>query len=847
MTWDGADDYVLLFGGSNISNPGTQGGPPNLNDTWAFSNGSWTELFPLQSPPPTDFAAMSYDPDLQAVVMFGGQIDQRGAATPTNSTWEFRAGNWFNVTSATAPSPRIGASLSLDPQRNGLVLFGGLQISPFPVVPEADTWTFDNGTWSNITASVGGGPTGRYLAGMTYDPQEDGTILFGGWQDLSDYTPVFNDTWLLGAGGWTDLSGAVAPPAAGGMGFAYLSASQEIVSFGGWSPTLGSYFNQTWSFKAGGWSELFPATSPPATFAGALVDDAELGQGILLLGSQNSVAPASEQTWSFANGNWSVAGTNSSIPPAGAETMAFDEADQEVVLVPNSGTGITSGLTPTWVYRNGSWDELRATIAEGTLLAYDGADGYLLGYQTGPAASTWKFSNGSWIELFPQASPFPGSSGAIAYDARDGYVVYLDAGSDTSTWKWSAGNWSELSPTIQPGLGGETAGLNSMTYDAADGYLVLIQGSNTTCGSGSDCLLTWGFAGGEWTDLTGHSQTVPPPFVDGSVTYDSDSGQVILFGGYTVYGSCPECASNETWAYSGGQWTQVVSNATPPARFTAGITFDPTVSEVLLLGGQGSINPRYFEADMWALTTGGWTELMPSFSTSSLATDVGVPVTIDTLAPDLFGIPSYSYSGLPAGCATSDAGSINCVPALAGRYAIEVTVQYAEASPATGSGVLQVQNLPSISGFSASSNPVSSNSSLVLRSEVTGGTSPFTYTYAGLPPGCTSADVSALVCTPTTDGKYSVSLEVTDRFGRSDNATLQLTVGTTNGGVNLGAVLGWFASPLGEILLGVLVVAAATSSIIVVRTRRARAEGERLVEGMQRAISEGPEFGIRPP
>ncbi len=234
------------------------------------------------------------------------------------------------------------------------------------------------------------------------------------------------------------------------------------------------------------------------------------------------------------------------------------------------------------------------------------------------------------------------------------------------------------------------------------------------------------------------------------------------------------------------------------ARFTAGITFDPTVSEVLLLGGQGSINPRYFEADMWALTTGGWTELMPSFSTSSLATDVGVPVTIDTLAPDLFGIPSYSYSGLPAGCATSDAGSINCVPALAGRYAIEVTVQYAEANPATGSGVLQVQNLPSISGFSASSNPVSANSSLVLRSEVTGGTSPFTYTYAGLPPGCTSADVSALVCTPTTDGKYSVSLEVTDRFGRSDNATLQLTVGTTNGGVNLGAGTRLVREPIGR-------------------------------------------------
>ncbi len=251
-------------------------------------------------------------------------------------------------------------------------------------------------------------------------------------------------------------------------------------------------------------------------------------------------------------------------------------------------------------------------------------------------------------------------------------------------------------------------------------------------------------------------------------------------------------------------------------------------------------------ADTWEFVNDTWTELIPRLAATSSSTDVGVPTSLTTLPLGVFGSAAFSYSGLPGGCESADSASITCVPTSAGLYLITVSVESSTAQ-ATASTELTVADLPKISGFDASTNPSPRNVTVTLTATVTGGTPPFAYTYWGLPPGCTSRNASKVVCIPSSDGKYGISLEVTDRFGRSDNATLQFTVGTTNQGVTLGTLLSWLASPLGEILLGLVVVAGATSSVIVVRSRRARAEGERLVEGMQHAISEGLEFGNRPP
>ncbi len=853
MAWDPAAGYVVLFGGSNITNPDTEGGAPNLDDTWAFSKGSWTELFPSTSPPATDFAAMAYDPNMSAVILFGGQIEETQGATPVNTTWDFQYGTWTNVTTSIAPSPRLSPALAEDPLLGGLILFGGSQNYPYAEVPESDTWTFVRGVWSNITATVGLAPPARLLAGMAYDPSESGDVLFGGWTDLGGTHPL-NDTWILWQSGWTNVTGPSAPPASGGMSLAFVSESDSLILYGGSTPSLGHDYNETWSFAAGIWTRLTPAEAPPGTFAGTFTDDPVVGYGVLLLGAETPYEPASEQTWAFVQDNWTLAGTNLSLPPGGAGSMAYDPATQEVVYIPSLGTGFAAGSSPTWVYRGGIWTKLPATIAETTLLVFDAADGYLLGYEVDQMQnSTWAFGNNTWTELHPLNYPTPEVSDSISYDAHDGYVLYYEyskQGGNPATWTWSNGDWTNLNLTVEPSLGHDLE-INSMTYDAADGNVLLVQESNVTCGPAGLCLLTWAFENGAWKDLTGESTQTPPLLSYTSIAYDPIDQEVILFGGDNFTSS--QMAVNETWGFRAGQWSDLAPGVSPPPRYSAALADDPLTSQVLMYGGDGTVPngdggvTYYPVADMWEFSNDSWSELIPSLSATSPKTDVGVPTILTTEASTSSGTPDFSYSGLPGGCVSENSAAISCLPDATGTFHVTVALSYAVGGESSATTTLTVAELPAISGFSASKNPVLPNSTTALSATVAGGTAPFSYVFTNLPPGCATADASAIECTPTRNGTFSVSVEATDRFGRSSSAVLYLVVGVVPGGPSLAADLSWFATPLGEIVLTIIVVAAATVSVVTLRTRRLRREGEEMIDDMRKAVSDGTSPGNRPP
>ncbi|EQD44472.1 peptidase S8 and S53 subtilisin kexin sedolisin, partial [mine drainage metagenome] len=307
MAWDPALQSELLFGGSNLSSPVAADGSPDLNDTWVFANGSWSELFPTVSPPPTDMASMAYDPQLGAMVMFGGQIPGVQGIVPVNTTWAFSGTTWTNVSTVVGPSPRISASMAAAPGGAGLILFGGMQNYPYQEVFENDTWSFANMSWANITGQVGPSPPARMLAGFTDDPSVGGDLLFGGWGDLGG-TVTFNDTWMYNSSGWANISTNAEPEPEGGAALAYLSETHSALLFGGGNPASGVDYNQTWSYSGGKWARLSPTSSPPGTFTGTLADDPSSNYAVLLLGQHTTGAPASEQTWQYQDGDWSIAG-----------------------------------------------------------------------------------------------------------------------------------------------------------------------------------------------------------------------------------------------------------------------------------------------------------------------------------------------------------------------------------------------------------------------------------------------------------------------------------------------------------------------------------------------------------
>jgi DNA-binding beta-propeller fold protein YncE len=63
-----------------------------------------------------------------------------------------------------------------------------------------------------------------------------------------------------------------------------------------------------------------------------------------------------------------------------------------------------------------------------------------------------------------------------------------------------------------------------------------------------------------------------------------------------------------------------------------------------------------------------------------------------------------------------------------------------------------------------------------LLANVTGGRSPYSLSYAGLPPGCASANTSTLSCTPSGPGTFALTVRVTDARGNSTEANLSWVV-----------------------------------------------------------------------
>lgn len=149
-------------------------------------------------------------------------------------------------------------------------------------------------------------------------------------------------------------------------------------------------------------------------------------------------------------------------------------------------------------------------------------------------------------------------------------------------------------------------GLLWMVFDAKDGYVLAFGGYFTP--------QTWAFSGGTWTQL---SPMATPPLQSGeSVAYDSLDGYVLLLDSYPTSNS----VSCYTWAYTGGVWRNLCPTTTPLPRSGAGMTSDSADGYVVLFGGYGC-RPGCSSLgnldETWTYRNGSWNQLSPSTSPGS--------------------------------------------------------------------------------------------------------------------------------------------------------------------------------------------------------------------------------------
>jgi hypothetical protein len=137
---------------------------------------------------------------------------------------------------------------------------------------------------------------------------------------------------------------------------------------------------------------------------------------------------------------------------------------------------------------------------------------------------------------------------------------------------------------------------------------------------------TWIYVPGSgWSNVTtslscGTQGNCPSPRHDASSAFDTQSGDVLVFGGCSAASpayteSAPPCDSShllgDTWEWtanglSAGKWQKVTSTSNPSKRVDAALTYNTwDGSQDVLFGGCGSTCPL---GDTWTFSGGSWTQ-----------------------------------------------------------------------------------------------------------------------------------------------------------------------------------------------------------------------------------------------
>jgi hypothetical protein len=276
--------------------------------------------------------------------------------------------------------------------------------------------------------------------------------------------------------------------------------------FGGYDGTV---LGDTWTRRGGTWTQQHPASAPSARTGAAIVYDAATHQLLLFGGSSRAFFGGTffGGTWVWTGTTWRRLHPAASPPGRHNGDLVYDAARREVIL-------------------------------------FGGYDGSYLG-------DTWAWNGTTWTQLHPATSPSPRDSDSLAYDAASQAAIlyggYGDTGRLSDTWSWNGTTWTQLTPATSPGV---ITTAWQAAYDAASQQVVLFGGDP---GGGQQPLDgTWAWTGTTWTQLT--PALSPPGRVYGSMTYNSTSQRIILFGGSTNGAETTFPAT--TWTWDGSTWSQ---------------------------------------------------------------------------------------------------------------------------------------------------------------------------------------------------------------------------------------------------------------------------------------------------
>ena len=250
-----------------------------------------------------------------------------------------------------------------DPEENGSVLYGGCVAADFSDNCYNDTWVWQGWSgWVPLYPSLGGPGVG--FSAMAFDPADDYLVLFGGCAGVFCFG-ISNQTWEFVSGQWWEIEPTPAPVGRTDAAMAYDPVGMRLLLFGGIDSSL-AFDADTWSFSGGHWTSLATGTAPFAR-ADAGLAPAPPGSALLLVGGSTS-GPYENDTWAW--------GTPPSVSLAPAANASETSQPVNFTAIVSGGAapfallvGFGDGAE-AWVFGAGpSFTFVHSYLAEGTFTA----------------------------------------------------------------------------------------------------------------------------------------------------------------------------------------------------------------------------------------------------------------------------------------------------------------------------------------------------------------------------------------------------------------------------------------------------------------------------------------------
>jgi hypothetical protein len=632
--------------------------PPNAGEL------TWTVVFPHLRPPPLEYASEVYDSDNGTVVLFGGK-ETNGDLS--NTTWVWAHSNWtaYPASEIQAPPPRQMASMAFDPQLHKLILFGGQ--GPGGQLLD-DTWAWNGASWYQLSAGPGNIPSPREAAGLAYD-RNGSLVLFGG----TGYQSTAGGSSTAGPAAGGSTTGGPAPGGSTGSSAAPGGST-------GTSDTAGGSSGNTSTTTLPGVASTTSGTSAAGTSSSVGVTAADIGL------SPAASAGRNVKVTSRAHRSTAVSGSR----VTGGAKLSADQATR----------GETSRRgTATWERLRAATDPA-STSTDVRAAAAASTPGPFVGQPVGPdpalappgatsGTSTTTTGAGSAGPVGPGTPP-PTELAAVAATpdgiaaTPDGIAATLDGNAATpdgnsppttiptttsgpnqspplvalgDTWLWTSGGWVEVSPgqqtvpkhskpTSPPARSGP-----AMSYDSTTGDVLLFSGESTPAGVGSAHLLsdTWLWNGSSWAQVK--PKTEPPARFGSASTDDSNLGGVLLLGGAAGTGS----PIGGSWAWTDGTWSELTTGGSLPALQGLAAAFSSATGEVLAFGGAGNggavVGNTFLLGPAQSASSGSGSQAGSSISTAP-GTQSGSHSAASTTIP-----PSSTITSTPTGAAAGSTPS----------------------------------------------------------------------------------------------------------------------------------------------------------------------------------------------